>query len=89
MKRKRSALLTKRRPGRPPARPSKSETLARKLEFMIHESGSGTDPIVEQLRQCPEAFKAGRILEEALGSQAQQSGSRAALPAGTVMSPFV
>lgn len=52
-----------------------------------------TDPIVEKLRQCPEAFKVGEILGKAFDSlkYAQEDvidGDRFLPPPGTIIPPF-
>ena len=50
------------------------------------------DPIVEQLKQCPEAFKLGAILGKALDSlkyaQDELSADRLLPPAGAVIPPL-
>ena len=52
------------------------------------------DPIVEQLKQCPEAFKVGEILGKAFDSlkyaqDGDELGDRYFPPAGTVLPPLV
>jgi hypothetical protein len=52
------------------------------------------DRIVEQLRQCPEAFKVGEILGKAFDSlkyaqDGAELGDRYLPPAGTVLPPLV
>ena len=52
-----------------------------------------TEPIVEQLRQCPEAFKVGEILGKAFDSLKYRQeevidGDRILPPPGTIIPPF-
>jgi hypothetical protein len=52
-----------------------------------------TDPILEKLRQCPEAFKVGEILGKAFGSlkYSQEEvidGDRLLPRPGTIIPPF-
>jgi hypothetical protein len=52
-----------------------------------------TDPILEKLRQCPEAFKVGEILGKAFDSlkYSQEEvidGDRLLPPPGTIIPPF-
>ena len=68
---------------------SKKERLARELELLIQDADSQIDPMMEQLRQCPEAFEAGRVIEEIFKQQFRANDSRGLPPTGTVMSPFV
>ena len=68
------------------------EKEARELDLLIEDAESRADPIVEQLRQCPEAFTVGRTIEnlfQLLRSTPNQSGETNLPPAGTLMSPFV
>ena len=63
----------------------------------LRETTQGTrtvpDPIVEQLKQCPEAFKVGEILGKALDSfkygQDEPSAERLLAPPGAVIPPLV
>ena len=53
-----------------------------------------TDPILEKLRQCPEAFKVGEILGKAFDSlkyrqEEVADGDRFLPPPGTIIPPFV
>jgi hypothetical protein len=64
------------------------------LEEARHGRTNTKDPIVEQLRKCPEAFKVGEILGKAFDSlkYAQHEGElggRYLPPAGTVIPPLV
>jgi hypothetical protein len=52
-----------------------------------------TDPILERLRQCPDAFKVGEILGRAFDSLKYRQeevidGDRIMPPPGTVIPPF-
>ena len=64
------------------------------LEESTHTPANTKDPIMEQLKQCPEAFKVGEILGKAFDSlkYAQggaELGDRYLPPAGTVIPPLV
>jgi hypothetical protein len=64
------------------------------LEGATHNHVNTNDPITEQLRQCPEAFKVGEILGKALGSlkyaqDGSELGDRYLPPSGTVIPPLV
>jgi hypothetical protein len=62
---------------------------------MPHMASVNTnDPIMEQLRQCPEAFKVGEILSKAFDSlkyaqDGSEFGDRYLPPIGTVVPPLV
>jgi hypothetical protein len=66
---------------------NRKEKAVRELELLIRDADSRTDPLVELLQQCPEAFKTGQIIAAML-----QFGKNArdpiAPPAGAVMIPF-
>jgi hypothetical protein len=62
-------------------------------EAMIGRT-STNDPIMEHLKQCPEAFKVGEILGKAFDSlkyaqDRAELGDRYLPPAGTVIPPLV
>ena len=64
------------------------------LEEATHGRANTSDPIMEQLRQCPETFKVGEILGKAFDSlkYAQDVGEiddRYLPPAGVVIPPLV
>jgi hypothetical protein len=66
----------------------------RALEEVAHGRVNTNDPIVEQLKQCPEAFKVGEILGKAFDSleyaqDGGELGGRYLPPAGTVIPPLV
>jgi len=60
----------------------------------MRDSHSQTNPIEEQLKQCPEAFKAGELLERALsslnyGQDEVSQDERWLAPAGAIIPPIV
>jgi hypothetical protein len=64
------------------------------LEEAAHGRVNTKDPIVEQLKQCPEAFKVGEILGKAFDSlkyapDGVELGGRYLPPACTVVPPLV
>jgi hypothetical protein len=64
------------------------------LEKVTHGRASTNDPIMEQLKQCPEAFKVGEILGKAFDSlkyaqDGREVGDRYLPPAGVVIPPLV
>ena len=66
--------------------------LARQLDRLIQMSESHKDPILEQLRQCPEAFTVGQAVErlfESLRSGPRRESDRLLPPPGSMVSPFV
>lgn len=70
---------------------NKKERLTRELDLLIQEADSRIDPVVEQLRQCPEAFTVGQAIErmfQVLRSEPVQGADRILPPPGSVMSPF-
>jgi len=71
-----------------------AKRVLRALEDATRGRTNANDPIVEQLKQCPEAFKVGEILGKAFDSlkYAQHEGElgdRYLPPAGTVIPPLV
>jgi hypothetical protein len=71
-----------------------AERVLRALEEARHGRVNTNDPIVEQLRQCPEAFKVGEIIGKAFDSlkysqDGGELGDRYFPPAGTVLPPPV
>ena len=62
------------------------------LARVTHSNQSSTDPILEQLKQCPEAFKVGEVLGKALDSfkygQEDTVEDRFLPPAGVVVPPL-
>ena len=71
-----------------------AKRVVRALEEATHGRINTSDPIMEQLRQCPEAFKVGEILGKAFDSlkyaqDGAEPGDRYLPPAGTVIPPLV
>lgn len=70
------------------------ERITSQLDAMMLECSSKRNPIEEQLTQCPEAFKAGEMIEKmfstaSLGRDEQANDERLLPPAGTVFPPLV
>ena len=65
----------------------------RALRDSVHGSLHRPDPIMEQLKQCPEAFKVGEILGKVFDSvkyeQEEDPADRLLPPAGTIIPPLV
>jgi hypothetical protein len=66
----------------------------RVLEEATHGRANRNDPIMERLRQCPEAFKVGEILGKAFDSlkdaqDGSELGDRYLPPSGTIIPPLV
>ena len=71
-----------------------AKRVLRALEDATHGHAISNDPIVEQLKQCPEAFKVEEILGKAFDSlkyaqDGAQLRDRYLPPAGTVIPPLV
>jgi hypothetical protein len=71
-----------------------TKRVLRALEQTVHGRVNTNDPIMEQLKQCPEAFKVGEILGKAFDSlkYAQDEGeigNRYLPPSGAVIPPLV
>lgn len=70
------------------------ERITRELDVMIRDSPIERNPIEEQLKQCPEAFKAGELIEKMFnaakfGHDAAVENDKLLPPAGAVMPPLV
>ena len=70
------------------------ERVMRELEAVTRKNPGDLDPIVEQLKQCPEAFKAGEVIGKMLDSLKYRQDNDAAAdrylpPAGAVVPPLV
>ncbi len=70
------------------------ERIARELDVMMRESPVERNPIEEQLKQCPEAFKAGELIEKMFnavrfGHDAPAEHEKLLPPAGAVVPPLV
>jgi len=66
----------------------RNEKLRMELETLIEAADSEMDPLLEQLRQCPELFQVGEAIERLCALQRQESDPILP-PTGAVMSPFV
>jgi len=71
-----------------------AKLVLRALEKATHGRVNTTDPIMEQLKRCPEAFRVGEILGKAFDSlkyaqDGGELGDRYLPPAGTVIPPLV
>lgn len=66
----------------------RKEKLVLELQALIDGANSEIDPLLEQLRQCPELFQVGEAVERLCAQQGQES-DRTLPPPGVVMSPFV
>ena len=67
---------------------NKRERLTRELRLLMAEAESRTDPLMELLRQCPEAFNVGRAVSAMLESRHRDSSVPILPPSGVVMIPF-
>jgi len=71
-----------------------AQRVVRALKEASHGRAHTNDPITEQLKQCPEAFKVGEILGKAFDSlkcaqDGGEIGDRYLPPAGVVLPPLV
>jgi hypothetical protein len=71
-----------------------AKRVVRALEKVTHGRANTNDPIMEQLKQCPEGFKVGEILGKVFDSlkcvqDGGDLGERYLPPAGTVVPPLV
>ena len=71
-----------------------AKRVVRALEKVTHGRASTNDPIMERLKQCPEAFKVGEILGKAFDSlkyaqDGSEIGERYLPPSGVVIPPLV
>jgi predicted NAD/FAD-binding protein len=71
-----------------------AKRVLRALEEATHGRVNTSDPIMEQLRQCPEAFKLGEILGRAFDSlkyagDEETPKERYLPPSGAVIPPLV
>ena len=74
--------------------PNELQRVTHELESVTRENSRQADPIVEQLKQCPEAFKVGEILGKAFDSlkcaqDGGELGDRYLPPAGVIIPPLV
>ena len=75
-------------------RSTEAMRVMRQLGEAASSTAKVTDPILEKLRQCPEAFKVGEILGKAFDSlkyrqEEVADGDRFLPPPGTIIPPFV
>jgi hypothetical protein len=73
---------------------SQMQRVMRALEEATHGRINTNDPIMERLKQCPEAFKIGELLGKAFdslkyGRDGSELGERYLPPSGTVIPPLV
>lgn len=71
-----------------------AKRVLRALEEATHGRVNTSEPIMERLRQCPEAFKVGEILGKAFDSlkyaqDGSELGDRYLPPSGVVIPPLV
>jgi hypothetical protein len=71
-----------------------TKRVLRALEEATHSCINTNDPIMERLKQCPEAFKVGEILGKAFDSlkyaqDGDELGDRYLPPSGVVIPPLV
>ena len=71
-----------------------AKRVLRALEEATHNHVNTNDPIMERLKQCPEAFKVGEILGKAFDSlkcaqDGGELGDRYLPPAGVIIPPLV
>ncbi len=72
---------------------TKLERVMRELDLVGREEAAHGDPILEQIKQCPEAFKAGELVGKLFDSikyaHEEAPDDRPYLPpAGAVLPPF-
>ena len=74
-----------------PGKREQQTSVFRALDRVIRDDGQARNPIEEQLRVCPEAFKAGELVGKVCDSLKydRESGERVLPPAGLVMPPFI
>jgi hypothetical protein len=69
------------------------QSLKAALEAVLNSTIGIRDPIMEQLKRCPEAFKVGEILGKVFDSakygQEEVRGDQLLPPAGTIIPPLV
>lgn len=87
-----NCIVTKRTAGYRRA-DTRGERLMRELDALLQNSESQKDPIEEQLRRCPEAFKAAELLGklcDRLNYDGNRDGEGHLLPpAGVLIPPLV
>lgn len=87
-----TCIVAKRMAGRQFGCPRR-ERVMRALDALIAESDLRKDPIEEQLRQCPEAFKAGELVGKLFDRHKYDDNdpgkARFLPPAGALIPPLV
>jgi hypothetical protein len=72
---------------------SKKERAMRELDVAMRDEAARTDPIMEQLKQCPEAFRAGELIGKLFDTLNHDRDTarhdRYLPPPGTVLPPLV
>jgi ribosomal protein L36 len=68
---------------------TRTQRLEREFQVLIQEANSNINPVTEQLKQCPEAFEAGHLLEQVFTTADRRGGTRLLPPAVSTASPFV
>lgn len=73
---------------------AQTKRVMRRLADAADGKAKAIDPIVEKLRQCPEAFKVGEILGKAFnalkyGQEEAVGGDRFLPPPGAIIPPIV
>ena len=74
-------------------RSAHTKRVMRRLSDAVRSEAKVTDPILENLRQCPEAFKVGEILGKAFDSLKYRQDDvideeRMRPPPGTILPPL-
>ncbi len=91
---RRSEVCSKSSIQRPRVNRHELERVMRALEEATQNNSNTRDPIVERLKQCPEAFKVGEILGKSFeclkyDQDGSEVGDRYLPPAGAVIPPLV
>lgn len=73
---------------------AQTKRVMRRLADAAHGKAKAIDPIVEKLRQCPEAFKVGEILGKAFDllkyrQEEEISADRFLPPPGAIIPPIL
>jgi hypothetical protein len=93
MKQRRKNVVARQRVVRRTSANNGFTSVMRALES-VNGASSCTDPLVEQLKQCPEAFKAGEMIGKMFESlkysqDKDAAGDRLLPPAGALIPPLV
>jgi hypothetical protein len=72
---------------------SRMEKVMQALDLVSHGARQQENPLEEQLRRCPEAFKAGelvgKVCDQLKYDHGETASERSLPPAGSVMPPLV